>query len=122
MTLSIRSLHFIWCAKERVVRAPGAAAAAGPTGETDQAKATQLAAVERERIIKQVDAEREAGRRPMTVADAFRRYKEGVTLGTPTEATAARELAWLESLLGSNKSVGEKVWPDIDVGRRKPPN
>jgi integrase len=85
----------------------------GPTGETDQAKAAQLATAERERIVKQVDAEREASRRPMTVADAFRRYQEGVTLGSPTEATAAREFAWLESLLGSNKSVGELTQSDI---------
>jgi hypothetical protein len=74
------------------------------TGETDRAKAEQLAAAERERIIKQLDAEREAGRRPMTVADAFRQDQEGVTIGTPTEATA---------LLGSNKSVGELTQSDI---------
>jgi len=84
-----------------------------PTGETDQAKAKQLATAERERIIKQVDAEREAGRRPMTVAHAFQRYKESVTLGTPTEATATRKLAWLQSQLGSNKSVGEITQSDI---------
>jgi integrase len=77
----------------------------GSTGETDKARAR---AFERTKILeaeKLIREQRETGRRPMTVDDAFTKYADEVLTHLPSRAAGERELHWLETALDPDMAL-----------------
>jgi Phage integrase family len=70
------------------------------TGEIGRARALQLAKEQYKEAVRQIDAEIESGRKPMTLGRASELYCAEVVSGKPGEESATRELAWIESILG----------------------
>jgi integrase len=71
----------------------------GSTGETDKAKARAVERAEKVKAENLIRAERESGRKPMTVDGAFTKYADEVLAHLPSRAAGERELRWLETVL-----------------------
>jgi integrase len=74
----------------------------GSTGETIRALALQVAKEHYKAAVGQIDVEIEVGRRPMTLGRASELYVSEVISGKPFEVMVIRELAWIESILGTD--------------------
>jgi integrase len=85
----------------------------GSTGETGRARALQIAKEQYKAEVRQIDAEIESGRKPMTLGRASEFYVSEVVSGLPIEALATRELAWIESVLGTDTFLHDISQHDI---------
>jgi hypothetical protein len=74
----------------------------GSTGETGRARALQIAKEQYKAEVRQIDAEIESGRKPMTLGRASELYVSEVISGKPFEVMVTRELAWIETVLGAD--------------------
>lgn len=91
----------------------------GSTGETSRAHAVQVAREQYREAAGQVDAEIKSGRKPMTLARMSELYVGEVVSGKPGEEPAAKELAWIETVLGRDTFLHEITQTDITKVRNE---
>jgi integrase len=91
----------------------------GSTGETGRARALQIAKEQYKAEVRQIDAEIESGRRPMTLGRASELYVSEVVSGKPFEEFAASQLAWIESVLGTHTFLHDLTQDDITKVRNE---
>jgi integrase len=91
----------------------------GSTGETGRARALQIAKEQYKAEVRQIDAEIESGLKPMTIGRTSELYVSEVVSGKPNEASATRELAWIESILGADTFLHEITQKEITKVRNE---
>jgi integrase len=91
----------------------------GSTGETRRACALQVAKEQYKQAVRQVDAEIESGRKPMTLGRMSELYVSEIVNGKPGEDPAAKELAWIESILGTDTFLHDITQADITKVRNE---
>lgn len=85
----------------------------GSTQETDKARAKAVERTEKIKAEQQMRAERDTGRRPMTIDQCFTLYTDEVLAHRTTGAQSESDLHWLEDQLGSDKPLGELTNGDV---------
>jgi integrase len=85
----------------------------GSTEETDKFKARAFERAEIAKVESQLREERETGRKPMTLDQAFTFYADEVLAFLPSKAGGERELHWLEDFIGADKPVHELTNVDV---------
>jgi integrase len=91
----------------------------GSTGETVRALALQVAKEQYKAAVGQIDVEIEVGRRPMTLGRASELYVSEVISGKPFAVMVIRELAWIESILGTDTFLHDITQTEITKVRNE---
>jgi integrase len=87
-------------------------------GSTEETNKTRAKAVEREKKIEAerlICAERETGRKPMTIDHCFTLYADNVLTHLTTGAQSVRELHWIEDQLTPDKRLDELTNADVET-------
>ena len=91
----------------------------GSTGETRRARSFQVAKEQYKAAVRQVDAEIVSGRKPMTLGRANELYVSEIASGLPFETLAARELAWIETVLGRDMFLHDITQQEVTEVRNE---